>query len=224
MTIVSEQLTCVRPYFAECDSSAVACRKQPRRFGPTGSGNHIATRYEMDRRDGRRDWIILVADDSAEVRTLWSRLLRSVGFRVAEVANGSEAVRLATRLRPDLLIFDIEMPGLNGIAALRRIRQANRRVPAVAVTGRPELCQHTHVFDAVLQKDVDPAELLTHIRNLLRESLFRPKAWTRDTLGWWFRMRKRLVFAAVIVWIMAAFRHLSRTKRHIVISKPATIQ
>ena len=177
----------------------------------------------MDRRDGRRDWIILLADDSAEVRTLWSRLLRSVGFRVAEVANGSEAVRLATHLRPDLLIFDIEMPVLNGIAALRRIRQANRQVPAVALTGRPELCQHKQVFDAVLSKDVDPAELLTHIRSLLRESLFRPKAWTRETLGRWFRMR-RLVFAAVIVWIMAALRHLSRTTRQIIISKPATIQ
>jgi CheY-like chemotaxis protein len=162
----------------------------------------------MDRRDGRRDWIVLVADDSADVRTLWSRLLRSVGFRVAEVENGTEAVRVATHLRPHLLIFDIEMPGLNGIAALRCIRRAHRRVPAVAVTGRPELCQHARDFDAVLPKDVDPTELLRHIRRLLRESIHGSKAWALTTISWWFRMRKRLLFGAMALWLVAAFRLL----------------
>jgi CheY-like chemotaxis protein len=163
----------------------------------------------MDRRDGRRDWIVLVADDSADVRTLWSRLLRSVGFRVAEVENGIEAVRLATHLRPHLLIFDIEMPGLDGITALRRIRQAHSRVPAVAVTGLPELCQHTRDFDAVLPKDVDPTELLRHIRSLIRESMLGSKVCTaRGTFSWWFRMRSRLLFAAIVIWFAAAIRHL----------------
>jgi len=152
----------------------------------------------------------LVADDSAAVRALWSWLLRSVGFRVAEVENGTEAVRFATHLRPHLLIFDIEMPRLDGIAALRRIRQAHRRVPAVAVTGRPELCQHSRDFDAVLPKDVDPAELLRHIRRLLRESVHGSKARNLDTISWWFRMRKRLLFAAIAIWLVAAFHHLSQ--------------
>jgi CheY-like chemotaxis protein len=171
-------------------------------------GNHIAAKSEMDRRDGRRDWIVLVADDSADVRTLWSRLLRSVGFRVAEVENGAEAVRVATHLRPHLLMFDIEMPRLDGIAALRRIRRVHRRVPAVAVTGRPELCQHAREFDAVLPKDVDPTELLRHIRRLLGESVRGSKASPLDTITWWFRARKRLLFAALVIWLVVAFRHL----------------
>jgi CheY-like chemotaxis protein len=162
----------------------------------------------MDRRDGRRDWIILVADDSADMRALWSWLLRSVGFRVADVENGTEAVRRATHLRPHLLIFDIEMPGLDGMAALRRIRQAHCRAPAVAVTGRPELCQHLGDFDAVLPKDVDPTELLRHIRRLLGGSVRRSKASTLDTISWWFGVRKRLLFAALVIWLVAAFRHL----------------
>ena len=162
----------------------------------------------MDRREGRRDWIVLVADDSANVRALWSWLLRSVGFRVAEVENGTEAVRRVPHLRPHLLIFDIEMPGLDGVAALRRIRQAHCRAPAVAVTGRPELCQHPREFDAVLPKDVDPTELLGHIRRLLGESMRRSKASPLDTITCWFRGRKRLLFAALVIWLVALCRHL----------------
>jgi len=58
------------------------------------------------------------------------------GYRLAEAETGEEGVRLAGELHPDLILMDIQLPGINGIAAFRKIREnpATEMIPVIAVT------------------------------------------------------------------------------------------
>jgi CheY-like chemotaxis protein len=80
---------------------------------------------------------ILVVDDSADAREVLRRTLELAGYLVIEAANGGEAVEIAGRLCPDLILMDLNMPVLDGLAATERIRELRDRcgdVPIVAVT------------------------------------------------------------------------------------------
>jgi len=79
---------------------------------------------------------ILVVDDFDDTRLLLRTWLERRGFRVVEAEDGIEAIQLASSEAPDLIIMDMEMPLLDGLAATRRIRQLEnlRKVPIVAVS------------------------------------------------------------------------------------------
>jgi CheY-like chemotaxis protein len=80
----------------------------------------------------------LVADDDALIRAMLSSELRSLGLTVVEAQNGEEAVDLWLKEQPDILFLDLLMPKLNGLDALKRIRETSgaggNHVPAVLVT------------------------------------------------------------------------------------------
>jgi CheY-like chemotaxis protein len=80
----------------------------------------------------------LVADDDALIRAMLSSELRSLGLTVIEAQNGEEAVDLWVKEHPDIMFLDLLMPKLNGLDALKRIRDTpggdGSRVPAVLVT------------------------------------------------------------------------------------------
>lgn len=68
--------------------------------------------------------LILVADDESDFREIITKKLESSGFSVQSVANGTEAVKKAGELKPDLILMDIKMPGeLNGVDAAFRIKE-----------------------------------------------------------------------------------------------------
>ena len=80
---------------------------------------------------------VLVAEDSADTRAVLRRMLASYGYRVVEAADGREAVEAAVQLCPDLVVMDLNMPIMDGLAATERIRELRDRcgdVPIVAVT------------------------------------------------------------------------------------------
>lgn len=79
---------------------------------------------------------ILVVDDFDDTRLLLKTWLEKLGFNVVEAENGKQAVEAAQEVRPDLIIMDIEMPELDGLAATRKIRSMKEldRVPVVAVS------------------------------------------------------------------------------------------
>jgi EAL domain-containing protein (putative c-di-GMP-specific phosphodiesterase class I)/ActR/RegA family two-component response regulator len=79
---------------------------------------------------------LLVDDDQSVVRSL-SRILRARGYLTSTASNGEEAVRLVTQVDFDAILTDIAMPGMDGIALLREIRNHDLHVPVILVTGEP---------------------------------------------------------------------------------------
>lgn len=79
---------------------------------------------------------ILVADDSEKNRELLRTVLGHLGHTVAEAANGRQAVTMAGALGPDLMIFDLQMPELDGYGAMREVRlmERHRETPVLALT------------------------------------------------------------------------------------------
>lgn len=85
-------------------------------------------------RAGKRT--ILVVDDFDDTRLLLKTWLEKKGFNIVEAENGNQAVSLAQQVRPDLIIMDMEMPELDGLAATRKIRGIRELdgIPVLAVS------------------------------------------------------------------------------------------
>ena len=81
-------------------------------------------------------FLILVVDDSVDNVAVISLDLQQQGYRVVTASNGEDAVAVATQMLPNLILMDINLPELDGLAATRRIREtdAMREVPIVAIT------------------------------------------------------------------------------------------
>lgn len=80
---------------------------------------------------------ILIVDDDASVRSIVKKYLTGHGFTVVQTDNGSEALLLIRESRPDLVLLDIEMPGLDGFAVCRVLKQESvtRQIPVVMMSG-----------------------------------------------------------------------------------------
>ena len=108
---------------------------------------------------------IMVVEDYDDTRVLLKTGLERLGYTVLEACNGQEAVDIADRERPDLILMDLDLPILDGIAATQCIRQKPdlERVPIVAVTAYPMSYSHVKAFakgcDEYMRKPIDMAEL-----------------------------------------------------------------
>jgi len=117
---------------------------------------------------------ILVVDDIAESRAVVTDLLTPLGFEVVEAANGHQGVELAQRLLPDLIVMDIVMPALDGLAATRRLRQqdAFRNVPILAMSASVSADGSEQSLaagmNAFLPKPLDADKLLEQVARLLQ--------------------------------------------------------
>ena len=80
---------------------------------------------------------LLVAEDHEDTRSLLRFILQRAGYRVVEAVTGSEAVSLAEREQPDLILTDLHMPQVSGVEAIRRIRSVTelRYIPILAMSG-----------------------------------------------------------------------------------------
>ena len=116
---------------------------------------------------------ILIVDDFDDTRLLLRTWLQKRGFRVVEAENGNRAVAAAERIRPDLIIMDVEMPELDGLAATRKIRELKNfaSVPIVAVSAYGADQYRDHALSAGCNEYVstpfEPDELERLIRSLI---------------------------------------------------------
>lgn len=116
---------------------------------------------------------ILIVDDYPDALDAWQLYLRAEGFTVLTAADGSAALLLATKRRPDLIVLDLELPGKSGaeVARVLRAQASTRDIPLIAFTGHSD-SRHLEVarqagFNAVVTKPCDPATLLGEIRRWL---------------------------------------------------------
>ena len=109
--------------------------------------------------------VILVADDAEDNREILNIFLSIMGYVVVEACNGLEAVKIAARERPNLIIMDLSMPVVDGFNALRILRQLpeTSTVPVVACTAHDTSTHRGQAlsvgFDEFLTKPIDFTQL-----------------------------------------------------------------
>lgn len=117
---------------------------------------------------------ILIVDDHADTTRLFARLLRFHGYTVSEALSAGEALTLASTNTFDLLISDLNLPDLDGISLLTRLRESSP-LRAIALTGYNSHEDRARVlaagFDTFLLKPVPMDQLLLSIHSLLSPSL-----------------------------------------------------
>ena len=118
---------------------------------------------------------ILLVEDFDDTRLMMKMWLVKNGYRVIEAETGEEAISLAQSERPDLIIMDVMMPGMNGLDATQRIRQdrALRRTPIVAVSAYGAEEYRSLALDAGCNEYVstpfEPQTLADLIKDLLQD-------------------------------------------------------
>ena len=116
---------------------------------------------------------ILVIEDHEENRRLLRDLLTSFGYELVEAVTGEDGVIAAENERPDLILMDIQLPGIDGYETTRRIKAnpALNRIPVIAVTSYALSGDDIKAFaagcDGYVTKPFDPADLLEKIREYL---------------------------------------------------------
>ncbi len=123
---------------------------------------------------------ILIVDDDPKLLKMLQRTLAYEGFRVLSAANGTEALNQVQAHRPDVVVLDWLMPGLDGLGVLERLRAAGDQTLVLMLTARDAVEHRVEGLesgaDDYLVKPFAPAELLARIHALLR----RPAVAAKD--------------------------------------------
>ena len=116
---------------------------------------------------------VLLVEDTEDNRQMMRRLLELSGYKVVEAINGKEAIEAASRLHPRIILMDLSLPFVDGLAATRRIRALPglNKVPIVAVSAHDTADFHSEALaagcDAYITKPIDYSELEELIARLL---------------------------------------------------------
>lgn len=142
------------------ESSAQECRVLPRRTLSWVVGGTLV----------KRQRVILIVEDDAELRRLFRTALTLDGFEVEEAGDGLEALRRLADRPPDVVVLDLGLPTLSGLAVQQEIaaHALTKRIPIVVVTGSARDLNYLDVA-CVLRKPVTPEELVVVVHNCLRE-------------------------------------------------------
>jgi CheY-like chemotaxis protein len=117
--------------------------------------------------------LILIVEDNEKNRKLARDVLAHRGYRIAEAETGEDGVRLAGELRPDLILMDIQLPGISGIDALRLLREADdtRHIPVMAVTASAMTTDRQRImaagFDSYQSKPISVRAFVEAVEQLL---------------------------------------------------------
>jgi two-component system, OmpR family, response regulator MprA len=117
---------------------------------------------------------VLVADDDGPIRRMLERTLAGEGFSVTTVGDGGAALAAVERSVPDVIVLDVAMPGLDGLAVCRRLRAKGVAVPVLLLTARDAVAERVTGLkagaDDYLVKPFASEELVARLQALLRRN------------------------------------------------------
>jgi two-component system response regulator MprA len=118
---------------------------------------------------------VLVVDDDGSIRRMLERTLAAEGYGVTGAADGGSALAAIERSVPDVLVLDIGLPGVDGLAVCRRVRNKGLALPILLLTARDAVPDRVAGLDAgaddYLVKPFAAEELLARVRALLRRGI-----------------------------------------------------
>ena len=120
-----------------------------------------------------RQGSVLIVEDEEAIRDLVAFHLEAAGFQVRQASDGVEGLRQALEEPPDLLLLDLMLPGLDGVALLRALRRESR-VPVIMLTARTEEVDRVQGLelgaDDYVGKPFSPRELVARVKAVLRRT------------------------------------------------------
>jgi len=135
--------------------------------------NQVAGKKELMEEKSEARPTVLVVEDFEDNRFMMRRLLEMSGYHVVEAVNGQQAVELAGDENPDVILMDLSLPMLDGLAATRKIRERDQlaRVPIVAVSAHDSADFHAEALAAgcneYVTKPIDFDQLIQLLDRLL---------------------------------------------------------
>jgi DNA-binding response OmpR family regulator len=123
---------------------------------------------------------VLVVDDEPTIVEVVGRYMERAGYETHRAFDGPEALRLAGLHRPDLVVLDVMLPGLDGIEVMKRLQESGERTAVILLTARGEesdrLVGLRHGADDYVVKPFSPAELVARVDAVLRRTSPSPDA------------------------------------------------
>jgi two-component system, OmpR family, response regulator ResD len=115
---------------------------------------------------------VLVVDDEPTIAEVVARYLERAGYRTRIAADGIGAIDAAAEQRPDLVVLDIMLPGIDGLEVMRRLRERDRGTPVILLTAKGEESDRVIGLrlgaDDYVVKPFSPAELVARVDSVLR--------------------------------------------------------
>ena len=117
--------------------------------------------------------LVLIVEDNEKNMKLARDVLQAKGYQTVEAVTGEEGVKLAKERKPDLVLMDIQLPGISGIEAFKQIRgnASTKAIPVIALTASVTPTDRTAItaagFDAFLGKPINLKEFIDTVKRLV---------------------------------------------------------
>jgi len=119
---------------------------------------------------------VLIVEDNEKNMKLARDVLQAKGYQTLEAVTGEEGLRLAKERIPDLVLMDIQLPGINGIDALRQLRADSKtaRIPVIALTASVTPTDRSAIsaagFDAFVSKPINLKEFVETVKRFVEQA------------------------------------------------------
>lgn len=155
----------------------------------------------------KRKPIILVVDDEEVVLELFHKILKKEEYTVLAANNGKHALEIVERKRPDLVVLDLKMPGMNGIEILRQIKKIDKNIEVIMITGygtmkTARIAMRLGAYDYIT-KPFD----INYIKALIKDALSPPSNNLLQKVG-----RREILKEESFVKKLASIRHCKQKK------------